>query len=276
MKSSMNAAILRVRTPAKAAAGRLAGRYVGRNGPSVETAHIAHLALLSAGIFKTPLAVRRTIAIGASHIWPRRRRATRSASSRVLRRIRVIVTIRRSIEDFFSTIRRPRRRFCRNAPCDCGDICRRGSMHEQDGPARRDPAGAGLPNVALKLRPRRAAARFRQTRRHCPAYQAGHALRWIGEFHGPSGSGLLRRAMLAAARGSARRSPRSRWMRGRRGAGLVVYDCYRPQRATRAFIAWAADPFDQAMKGAYYPQSRQAGAVRAWLYCAQIRRIRPA
>lgn len=37
------------------------------------------------------------------------------------------------------------------------------------------------------------------------------------------------------------------------GQRLVVYDCYRPQRATRAFIAWAADPSDQAMKGAYYP-----------------------
>jgi D-alanyl-D-alanine dipeptidase len=37
------------------------------------------------------------------------------------------------------------------------------------------------------------------------------------------------------------------------GLSLVVYDGYRPQRATRAFIAWAADPSDQAQKGAYYP-----------------------
>lgn len=37
------------------------------------------------------------------------------------------------------------------------------------------------------------------------------------------------------------------------GLRLVVYDCYRPQRATRAFIAWAADDKDQAMKAAYYP-----------------------
>lgn len=38
------------------------------------------------------------------------------------------------------------------------------------------------------------------------------------------------------------------------GLRLVVYDCYRPQRATRAFIAWAGDEADQAMKAAYYPR----------------------
>ncbi len=38
------------------------------------------------------------------------------------------------------------------------------------------------------------------------------------------------------------------------GFRLVVYDCYRPQRATQAFIAWAGDDKDQAMKQAYYPQ----------------------
>lgn len=38
-----------------------------------------------------------------------------------------------------------------------------------------------------------------------------------------------------------------------RGLRLVVYDCYRPQRATQAFIAWAADEADQAKKEAYYP-----------------------
>ena len=37
------------------------------------------------------------------------------------------------------------------------------------------------------------------------------------------------------------------------GLTLVVYDCYRPQRATKAFAAWAADEADQAMKPAYYP-----------------------
>ena len=42
------------------------------------------------------------------------------------------------------------------------------------------------------------------------------------------------------------------------GLSLVVYDGYRPQRATRAFIAWAADPSDQAMKPAYYPNLDKA------------------
>jgi D-alanyl-D-alanine dipeptidase len=42
------------------------------------------------------------------------------------------------------------------------------------------------------------------------------------------------------------------------GLSVVVYDCYRPQRATRAFIEWAADPADQAMKAAYYPNLDKA------------------
>jgi D-alanyl-D-alanine dipeptidase len=42
------------------------------------------------------------------------------------------------------------------------------------------------------------------------------------------------------------------------GRGLIVYDCYRPPRATEAFIAWAADPSDQAMKAAYYPDVEKA------------------
>ncbi|ACB94848.1 M15 family metallopeptidase [Beijerinckia indica] len=37
------------------------------------------------------------------------------------------------------------------------------------------------------------------------------------------------------------------------GLGLVVFDCFRPQRASNAFLAWAQDPTDQAMKAAYYP-----------------------
>lgn len=37
------------------------------------------------------------------------------------------------------------------------------------------------------------------------------------------------------------------------GYQLIIYDCYRPQRATKAFIAWAADEADQKMKAEYYP-----------------------
>lgn len=42
------------------------------------------------------------------------------------------------------------------------------------------------------------------------------------------------------------------------GLTLVVYDCYRPQRATKAFIAWAQDPADQARKASYYPDIDKA------------------
>jgi D-alanyl-D-alanine dipeptidase len=40
----------------------------------------------------------------------------------------------------------------------------------------------------------------------------------------------------------------------REGLKLVVYDCYRPPAATRAFVAWAQDVTDQKMKASYYPQ----------------------
>jgi zinc D-Ala-D-Ala dipeptidase len=39
----------------------------------------------------------------------------------------------------------------------------------------------------------------------------------------------------------------------KQGLTLVVYDCYRPQRATRAFVEWAMDENDQIMKGRFYP-----------------------
>ena len=34
---------------------------------------------------------------------------------------------------------------------------------------------------------------------------------------------------------------------------LKVFDCYRPARAVRHFVDWAADPDDQRQKAAYYP-----------------------
>ena len=37
------------------------------------------------------------------------------------------------------------------------------------------------------------------------------------------------------------------------GLGLLVYDCYRPQRAVDHFVRWAADTADRATKAAYYP-----------------------
>lgn len=37
------------------------------------------------------------------------------------------------------------------------------------------------------------------------------------------------------------------------GYGLRVFDCYRPQRAVDAFVAWAEDLDDQTMKARFYP-----------------------
>jgi D-alanyl-D-alanine dipeptidase len=35
---------------------------------------------------------------------------------------------------------------------------------------------------------------------------------------------------------------------------LRIFDCYRPARAVRHFVEWAADPDDQRMKAAFYPE----------------------
>lgn len=40
----------------------------------------------------------------------------------------------------------------------------------------------------------------------------------------------------------------------RRGYSLLVYDCYRPQRAVDRFVRWAGDPADQSTKAEYYPR----------------------
>jgi D-alanyl-D-alanine dipeptidase len=37
------------------------------------------------------------------------------------------------------------------------------------------------------------------------------------------------------------------------GLGLKALDCYRPARAVRHFLRWAADPADQARKADFYP-----------------------
>lgn len=38
-----------------------------------------------------------------------------------------------------------------------------------------------------------------------------------------------------------------------RGMGLLVYDCYRPQRAVDEFVRWAADASDQRNQKRHYP-----------------------
>jgi D-alanyl-D-alanine dipeptidase len=47
-----------------------------------------------------------------------------------------------------------------------------------------------------------------------------------------------------------------------RGYQLKLYDCYRPQRAVDAFVAWAEDQDDQRMKTAFYPNVDKANLFR--------------
>ncbi len=42
------------------------------------------------------------------------------------------------------------------------------------------------------------------------------------------------------------------------GLSLRVYDCYRPQRAAKALLAWSRDNKDQRMKAEYYPRVEKA------------------
>lgn len=51
-----------------------------------------------------------------------------------------------------------------------------------------------------------------------------------------------------------------------RGLTLVVWDCYRPERAVRDFMAWLRDPVDTAMAATFYPREPKAGlSLRGYL-----------
>ncbi len=43
---------------------------------------------------------------------------------------------------------------------------------------------------------------------------------------------------------------------------LVVYDCYRPQRAVDDFVTWGRNPADQKMKAEFYPRVDKADFVK--------------
>lgn len=47
------------------------------------------------------------------------------------------------------------------------------------------------------------------------------------------------------------------------GWRLVVYDCYRPERAVRDFVQWSRDPADQTRKADYYPDIDKSELFRA-------------
>ncbi|WP_425491776.1 M15 family metallopeptidase [Luteimonas saliphila] len=49
------------------------------------------------------------------------------------------------------------------------------------------------------------------------------------------------------------------------GLRLRIFDCYRPARAVRQFVRWAADPHDQRTKPAYYPALEKASLVPGYI-----------
>ncbi|GHB78682.1 D-alanyl-D-alanine dipeptidase [Streptomyces cirratus] len=63
------------------------------------------------------------------------------------------------------------------------------------------------------------------------------------------------------ARPAAEALRRAQRQLSRRGYGLLVYDCYRPQRAVDAFVRWAGDAGDQSAKAEYYPRVDKARLI---------------
>src|SRR5690606_40112920 len=49
------------------------------------------------------------------------------------------------------------------------------------------------------------------------------------------------------------------------GLRLRIFDCYRPARAVRQFVDWAADPGDQSTKAEYYPALDKASLVPGYI-----------
>jgi D-alanyl-D-alanine dipeptidase len=65
-------------------------------------------------------------------------------------------------------------------------------------------------------------------------------------------------------RGTAEALKRAQEDAEKRGFSLKVYDCYRPARAVRVFLAWAKAPEDGRTK-AYYPHLRKSQLVPAYI-----------
>ncbi len=49
------------------------------------------------------------------------------------------------------------------------------------------------------------------------------------------------------------------------GLGLKVFDCYRPERAVRAFVEWTGAPEDAASRRAYHPDVRKAALMPGYI-----------
>lgn len=61
----------------------------------------------------------------------------------------------------------------------------------------------------------------------------------------------LRREVAQALAATARDLDKRHWR-------LVVYDCYRPERAVAQFLAWAGDASEQSTKAEFYPRTPKA------------------
>lgn len=49
------------------------------------------------------------------------------------------------------------------------------------------------------------------------------------------------------------------------GYRLRIFDCYRPMRAVRHFVRWAADTQDQRTKAEYYPNIDKSALIRGYI-----------
>ncbi|MFG2619494.1 M15 family metallopeptidase [Streptomyces sp. NPDC048507] len=65
--------------------------------------------------------------------------------------------------------------------------------------------------------------------------------------------------LLARRAAEALRRAQRELLRG--GYSLKVYDCYRPRRAVRRFVRWAAEPDDPAAKAEHYPEVAKSRLV---------------
>ncbi len=65
-------------------------------------------------------------------------------------------------------------------------------------------------------------------------------------------------------RGAAEALKRAQEKAEKLGLSLKVYDCYRPERAVSAFVAWATAPEDGRTKG-YYPHLRKSQLVPSYI-----------
>lgn len=103
--------------------------------------------------------------------------------------------------------------------------------------AARDPAAAGMVDMALQAPTLRVDMRYAGSDNFVgapvPGYEAARCY-----LLAPVAAALAR--VQAAVQAD--------------GMSLVVFDCYRPVRAVRHFVAWAGDAADQRTKAAYYPR----------------------